>query len=222
VCVGNTPRIHPVNYAKSKSGLNVSPELIKRRCAHVIDLGALRASVGPLWGSIEEAVQSRMATLMSTQLSIADCYEKLDDTHHLIISPSAEMEDGALLAVRVGCEFLKSLEDKCDLSNLRIDVAERITSDGMQSTPIRMDRLARLVEQAQVTDVIFPPHLRRARLRSPLKTTAGDPHAECCAQAIASSRFGTHIKKQLQLTFSYLMKLCAPVPIFRYRLTSKN
>jgi hypothetical protein len=95
VCVGNTPRIHPVNYAKSKPGLNVSPELTERRCAHVIDLGALRASVGPLWESIEEAVQSRMATVMSTQLSIADCYEKLDDTHYLIISPSAEMEDGA-------------------------------------------------------------------------------------------------------------------------------
>lgn len=173
--VGNTSRIHPVNYAKSKPGLNVSPELIKRRCAHVIDLGALRASVGPLWESIEEAVQSRMATVMSRRLSIADCYEKLDDTHYLIISPSAEMEDGALLAVRVACEFLKSLEDKCDVSNLRIDVVERITSDGMQSTPIHMDRLARLVEQAQVTDVIFPPHLRRARAAKPIENDSGRP-----------------------------------------------
>ncbi len=150
-----------MNNVRMKPKTAIPAELIPRRCVHVINLCALRGSVGPLWDSIQEAIEARMAAVMATQLSTADCYERLDDTHYLVVTPMAEADQGAVIAVRAACEFLKSLNGSCDLSNVCIDVVDYLGEDGLDCTPIRLDRLAQLVDQAQVADVILPPHLRR-------------------------------------------------------------
>jgi hypothetical protein len=145
-----------------------------------------------------------MATVMASQLSVADCYEKLDDTHYLIVSPSEEVEDGSILPVRVACEFLKSLEGKCDLSNVRIDLVEQVVGDKIQSTPIRLDRLARLVELAQVSDVIFPPHLRRV---APTQTSDSGAERPSRGALRANYRFEAIWDTQKEAITTYL---CVP------------
>ncbi|MGZ5920354.1 MAG: hypothetical protein ACXWLT_01145 [Rhizomicrobium sp.] len=114
---------------------------------------------------------------MAAHLSTADCYERLDDTRCMIVTPNARGDEGAIIAVRVACEFLKSLNGSCDLSNVRIELAESLTGEGIQTVPLRLDRVASLVERAQVTDVILPPHLRRGA-PPPAEETVRAAHKE--------------------------------------------
>jgi hypothetical protein len=163
-------------HAKSR----VPPDLIERRCAHIIDLSAVRAAMGTLWSVMQGSVRSRLESVITKGLTSADYYERLDEERYLIVTPNAPAEEGATITLKIASEFLNALNGSCDLRNVHIETAEQ---DGAHIVGrlIEATALAELIEKAGITDVTVPPKLRRGaspQLEKPVSGGGPAPRSE--------------------------------------------
>ncbi len=134
----------------------MAPDLFERRCVHVLDLGVIRSSSGPLWDEIGGSIRARLEAILRAQLTADSYYERAGDTRYVIVTPSAQDDAGAIATLRIASELEAVLNGRCDLDRIRIEEAKYDGPGSIRSSRIWPEQLSLLAERGQIFDADDP------------------------------------------------------------------
>jgi hypothetical protein len=134
----------------------MAPELFERRCVHVLDLGVIRSSSGPLWDEIGGSIRLRLESILNARLAPDSSYERVSDTRYVIITPSAKNDEGAITVLRLASELEATLNGRCDIDRIRIEEAKFDGPGSIKSNRIWPEQLSLLAQRGQVFDAADP------------------------------------------------------------------
>ena len=145
----------------------IPAELFERRCVHVIDLAETKAASGPLWSEIGDSVCGRLESIFRLRLDASGTFEKVGETRYVIVTPSAQSEDGLIIAFRIVSELQMTLNGRCEIDQMHIEIAVADGPNSIKSSRVRVEQLVALSKKHTFSESSrADPHRRTAHSKN--------------------------------------------------------
>ncbi len=143
----------------------LTPDVLARQYAHIVDLCLVKSAIGPLWPSVSEGVSMRFSTILKRNLQDGDISVPLDEVRYLITPRHGDSEQASLTALRIAHEFITELQGRCDLDQIKIERVTEFSENRLHARPIRSEEMAILAEKARILKA-EPIHRRQTQTES--------------------------------------------------------
>lgn len=114
------------------------PRLIEHGRLHILSLEAIRERMGPRWALRGEGVWTFLERQFGRDFSPAEQLTRLDDTHFLLVQPSADRHTAEGKAIRLLRDVLEFFLGASRMADIRIGVVTKVDADGISHSPLEL------------------------------------------------------------------------------------